>query len=178
MAYDKLCDSAVLDAGLKQIADAIREKGGTSDNLAFPAGMAEAIAAIEAGVDLGELFDAKVATGSFIPSSGTTEVANVDFGGIFSAVPYFFFVFENIAFSGGTENRFYCQFSAHQKRKDVKSTANVYTNTIYIDGNKKIFPAAYGWGDSIMSEDSGAILFNDKRQGLAGNEYFWIALGE
>jgi hypothetical protein len=49
MAYDKVVDSSVLDAGLKQIADAIREKGGTSDNLAFPAAMAEAIAAIEAG---------------------------------------------------------------------------------------------------------------------------------
>lgn len=49
MAYDKVVDSSVLDAGLKQIADAIREKGGTSDNLAFPQAMAEAIAAIEAG---------------------------------------------------------------------------------------------------------------------------------
>ncbi len=49
MAYDKVVDSAVLDAGLKTIADAIREKGGTSGNLAFPTAMAEAIAAIEAG---------------------------------------------------------------------------------------------------------------------------------
>lgn len=49
MAYDKVVDSAVLDAGLKQIADAIREKGGTSDSLAFPTAMADAIAAIEAG---------------------------------------------------------------------------------------------------------------------------------
>ena len=48
MAYDKVVDSAVLNAGLKQIADAIREKGGTSDVLAFPAGMAEAIADIAA----------------------------------------------------------------------------------------------------------------------------------
>lgn len=49
MAYDKVVDSSVLDAGLKQIADAIREKGGTSDSLAFPTAMAEAIAAIQAG---------------------------------------------------------------------------------------------------------------------------------
>lgn len=49
MAYDKVVDSAVLDAGLKQIADAIREKGGTSGNLAFPTAMADAIAAIQAG---------------------------------------------------------------------------------------------------------------------------------
>ena len=49
MAYDKAVDSAVLDAGLTAIANAIREKGGTSDNLAFPQAMANAIAAIEAG---------------------------------------------------------------------------------------------------------------------------------
>lgn len=49
MAMDKAVDSAVLDAGLTVIANAIREKGGTSGSLAFPDGMAAAIAAIEAG---------------------------------------------------------------------------------------------------------------------------------
>lgn len=49
MAFDKVVDSAVLEAGLTAIANAIREKGGTSGTLAFPDGMAEAIAAIEAG---------------------------------------------------------------------------------------------------------------------------------
>ena len=49
MAYDKVVDSAVLDAGLKQIADAIREKAGTTDALAFPQEIADAIAAIQSG---------------------------------------------------------------------------------------------------------------------------------
>lgn len=49
MAYDKVVDSAVLDEGLKQIADAIREKAGTTDALAFPQAMADAIAAIQGG---------------------------------------------------------------------------------------------------------------------------------
>lgn len=49
MAFDKVVDSAVLEAGLTSIANAIREKGGASGTLAFPDGMAEAIAAIEAG---------------------------------------------------------------------------------------------------------------------------------
>ena len=49
MAYDKVVDSSVLDAGLKTIADAIREKGGTSENLEFPTAMAEAIASIQTG---------------------------------------------------------------------------------------------------------------------------------
>ena len=49
MAYDKVVDSSVLDAGLKLIADAIREKAGTTDALTFPQAMADAIAAIQGG---------------------------------------------------------------------------------------------------------------------------------
>lgn len=49
MAYDKVVDSTVLDNGLTAIANAIREKGGTTDSLAFPDAMVTAIGAIEAG---------------------------------------------------------------------------------------------------------------------------------
>lgn len=49
MAFDKVVDSAALEAGLTQIATAIREKGGTTDVLAFPDAMAAAITAIQAG---------------------------------------------------------------------------------------------------------------------------------
>lgn len=47
MAFDKVVDSSELDAGLTAIANAIREKGGTSETLVFPDGMADAIAAID-----------------------------------------------------------------------------------------------------------------------------------
>lgn len=47
MAIDKAVDSAVLDAGLSQIAKAIRSKGGTSANLSFPTGFANAIADLQ-----------------------------------------------------------------------------------------------------------------------------------
>lgn len=49
MAYDKVIDSSVLDANLKSVANAIRTKGGTSANLAFPTGFVNAISAIETG---------------------------------------------------------------------------------------------------------------------------------
>ena len=49
MAIDKAVDSSQLNADLKTIADAIRSKGGTSDALMFPAGFADAIAAIQSG---------------------------------------------------------------------------------------------------------------------------------
>lgn len=43
MAY-KIVDGETLDAGLTQVADAIRAKAGTAEALAFPDGMAEAVA--------------------------------------------------------------------------------------------------------------------------------------
>lgn len=49
MAIDKAVDSAVLETGLTKVADAIRTKGGTSGKLAFPDGMADAVAAIQSG---------------------------------------------------------------------------------------------------------------------------------
>ena len=46
MALDKLVDSAQLDADLTTVANAIRTRGGTSDTLSFPSGMASAVLAI------------------------------------------------------------------------------------------------------------------------------------
>lgn len=47
MADYKLVDAEQLDAGLKTVADAIREKGGTTEDLEFPNGMSEAVRAIQ-----------------------------------------------------------------------------------------------------------------------------------
>lgn len=49
MAYDKVVDSTFLDGGLTLIADAIREKNGSEDELLFPDDFVTAIAAIEGG---------------------------------------------------------------------------------------------------------------------------------
>lgn len=49
MAVDKLVDSAQLDADLTSVADAIRAKGGTSADLAFPADFITAIGNISGG---------------------------------------------------------------------------------------------------------------------------------
>ena len=49
MAVDKLVDSTQLDTDLTSVANAIRTKGGTSAQLAFPAGFVSAIEAIQTG---------------------------------------------------------------------------------------------------------------------------------
>ena len=52
MAYDKVVDSASLDSKLTQVADAIRTKGNTSDDLQFPSGFISSIQAIQTGTEL------------------------------------------------------------------------------------------------------------------------------
>ena len=49
MALDKVVDSAVLDAGMKSVADAIRAKTGTTDLLAWPDGFKTAVDGIQTG---------------------------------------------------------------------------------------------------------------------------------
>lgn len=64
MAYDKVVDSQQLDADLISVANAIRTRGGTSAQLAFPADFVSAVQAIPAGGDTGtEIFSAGVFTG-------------------------------------------------------------------------------------------------------------------
>lgn len=51
MAYDKAVDSAVLNAGLTQIANAIRAKTGAGGTLAFPSGFVSAIEGLSSGIN-------------------------------------------------------------------------------------------------------------------------------
>lgn len=78
MALDKLVDSSQLDTDLTSIANAIRTKGGTSAQLAFPAEFISAIEAISGGG--GGL---KYETGVFTLDSDQTVSAS---GGI--AIPH------------------------------------------------------------------------------------------
>lgn len=111
MAYDKVVDSTILDAGLRSIADAIREKAGTSDNLAFPTAMAEAIAAIQAGGGM--------KTGTFCPAEftslrGNNWVVNHSL----NAIPKYIFVWKEDLFGitdTRTKNEIYCILSSPEK---------------------------------------------------------------
>lgn len=57
MAYDKVVDSAFLEAGLTLVGDSIRAKGGTSAKLEFPNGMKAAVEAIDTSEDLDDVLD-------------------------------------------------------------------------------------------------------------------------
>jgi hypothetical protein len=66
MALDKLVDSTQLDSDLASVANAIREKGGTSAQLAFPAGFVSAIDAIPTG---GDTYPYNVSVGTIVLAS-------------------------------------------------------------------------------------------------------------
>ena len=68
MALDKVVDSGQLDSDLSDVADAIRAKGGTSAQLAFPAGFVGAIK----DLDDAPVLDTLTATdnGNYIPPTG------------------------------------------------------------------------------------------------------------
>lgn len=79
MAVDKLVDSTQLDTDLTSVANAIRTKGGTSAQLAFPAGFVSAIDAIPTGGgDLDEIDDFTGGNILAITSHGT-EYIQTDF---------------------------------------------------------------------------------------------------
>lgn len=65
MAYDKAVDSAQLDADLTAVADAIRTKGGTDAQLAFPSGFVSAVQAIAGAGQVAEI----------IPAQNTTQIS-------------------------------------------------------------------------------------------------------
>lgn len=75
MAVDKLVDSTQLDANLISIANAIRTKGGTSAQLAFPSEFVSAVNAIPTGS--GSFIKH---TGSFIPASDLTHYEVTELG--------------------------------------------------------------------------------------------------
>ncbi len=82
MAYDKAVDSAQLDANLTSVADAIRAKGGTDAQLAFPSGFVSAVEAISGAEAISwhqcpELVRNYLAAVTYDPSDySTSQIAN------------------------------------------------------------------------------------------------------
>ena len=157
MAYDKVVDSAVLDAGLKQIADAIREKGGTSGNLAFPTAMADAIAAIEAGGGSGV---GGANWGTITPVSYTNII---DFG---VAIPEKNFFIAIMPYEPSTKS-FGASYIYHFYYINIEGTENAFSQNTSPTGSKSLKPS--------FDRNNNTATFGTYIQG--GVEYIWFMGG-
>lgn len=71
MAYDKVVDSAQLDADLTSVASKIKEKAGVTDGITFPQGFLETLDGIEMG--LTSINGRKIKTGTYTPATDVTS---------------------------------------------------------------------------------------------------------
>lgn len=188
MAFDKVVDSAVLESGLTSIANAIREKAGTSDALAFPAGFLEAIAAIESGGG------AKVAYGTFTVAQDYTTSGNFEVVHNLGIVPDFLIVsLCNVGLSSkkyevdtafgrrtGTESIFSSLASQKVLYKNDSTSASTLnyrfgvsttnTNGIDVTDNNNVYI-------KNTNETSFQLLYSTNRFYYSGRTYFWLAVG-
>lgn len=84
MSYDKLVDSAKLDADLHSVADAIREKARTSEEMVFPDGFVKTIQAISSNAS-GFIYD----MGEFILDADTVSGKNISVPHSLGIIPEF-----------------------------------------------------------------------------------------
>lgn len=174
MAFDKVVDSAVLDAGLKQIADAIREKGGTSDSLAFPAAMAEAIAAIEAGGG-----GAEVSYGMMTPASNTTSLT-WEHG--LSKQPDFVMVWLPTGYSAGsytnTLRAYYKQYGYADSVNEKYEAYVTGSKSAYMYHESKLSGNDVTWAITNTSVTAGECYFSYSTIAsfIAGKPYCWICV--
>lgn len=99
MAFDKVVDSAALDAGMTSVANAIRAKTGNAAMLAWPDGFATAIAGITGGGGAGLAYD----MGEFVLDADTKDLAPPSIPHNLGEVPEFILVWTD-DFAGLSEN--------------------------------------------------------------------------
>lgn len=123
------------DTSLTSIAEAIRTKGGTTDQLVFPAGFISAIEAIEAGGGTGIEIPTgyKISTGSYTPNTEGTNITHII--KIASSLPYslpcmMFCIYREEGFNatGSDANRYLTFFVGAISSRSTSSGAYLYRN--------------------------------------------------
>lgn len=172
MAYDKVVDSTVLNTGLTKIANAIREKGGTSASLSFPDAMATAIAAIKAGG--GGLPDGITALnyGTFTLSSDTDSDYRITHG--LGVKPNFYFIVTTGAFYTADGNGYtFLRFYVQKTYKKGNSNYAGYGNNVYVYSATSLTSAIYADSEATTTNITipGSAMYKLK----GGTTYAWVA---
>lgn len=180
MAYDKVVDSAQLNAALTATANAIREKAGNSDACPWDAstGFASLIAAIQAGGGGGNV---EATSGTFTPSADITctKASPYSISHGLSGEPDFFMLLA----TGSTLNKKYMLKSAQHIGKRLTGTYGMiaYGGTTYQNGTT-VYTDYYQCSSNTVSAVSvsateATIAYSSVDTVLAsGKKYFWVAV--
>lgn len=115
------------ETSLKTVADAIREKAGTSDSLVFPTGFADAIAGIQAGGGGAKIFET-----DFTPAQdviGTTESTWIPIEHNLGAIPHTAIIYRKQLTGAVRYDTFVSFSSKHARNVDYCFTSIVYHST-------------------------------------------------
>ena len=172
MAYDKVVDSTVLNAGLTQIANAIRAKTGTGGTLEFPSGFVSAIEGLSSGIKAtAGTFTVAQHTSNYNLAHGLGEVPSLFFFGTdskdtdFSGSSLYFIGAYGFSHAG-------CQYNIHV---DPDATEDkLYTflaqDAITTSNNNCALSRATISTITLAHSPDQPILY-------AGVPYYWIAVG-
>lgn len=164
MAVDKLVDSAQLDADLEDIADAIRTKGGTSAQMAFPAGFVSAVQAIPTGIT-------PTGTKQITANGSNIDVESYKYADV--AVPN--------SYSAGDEGKVVSNGALVAQSSDTVTTNDTYDTTLI----NSLTVNVSGGGDTFKDylEDTNNLIINSnatsvKPGGITGENVKAIILPE
>ena len=170
MAYDKVVDSTVLNAGLTQIAGAIRAKTGTGGTLAFPSGFVSAIEGLSVGIKAtAGTFTVAQHTTSYTLAHGLGEVPSLFFFGTdtkytdFSGGSIYFigaYGFSNVA----------CQYDIRVDPKATEDNCDVRLTQDAITTNRSSSLCRATASHITLADNLSPYLY-------AGVTYYWIAVG-
>ena len=170
MAYDKVVDSTVLDAGLTQIAGAIRAKTGTGGTLTFPSGFVSAIEGLSVGIKAtaGTFTVAQITT-NYQLAHGLGEVPSLFFFGTdskdtdFSGSSLYFIGAYGFSHAG-------CQYNIHVD-------PNATEETLYADFDR--YAITTDRSSALAGATASHITLAHKFYPYLypGVTYYWIAVG-
>lgn len=171
MAYDKVVDSTVLNAGLTQIAGAIRAKTGTGGTLTFPSGFVSAIEGLSVGI--------KATAGTFTVAQHTNNYQLAHGLGVPSL---FFFGTDtsHIAFHGSSTYLIGAYGFSHAAcQYKIRVTPDATEDKLYVFFNQYAITTSDNQSSLAGATSSHITLAHGSYQPIlyAGVTYYWIAVG-
>lgn len=160
MALDKLVDSTQLNTDLTSIANAIRTKGGTSAQLAFPQGFVSAIEAISGGGGVPGIADAEagiitVETDIATPANNETKLfpgLDLDFKPDFLWISMTRETWDDIADTAANNHIYWivaCNATLAPVLRWGNTTSTIDRETAFMYGGSNVYNASSGNGQGV-----------------------------